>query len=243
MKDEIGMDNCLAFINSQLRPPHWAAENQHGRPQRRAITISRQSGSGGHSVAQCLIELLQARSGKDECPWAVFDRNLVERVLEDHNLPKRLGRFMPEDRILEISDTMDELFGLHPSSWTLVHKTADTILRLAELGHVILIGRGANVITRKLDYMLHVRLVGSLERRVRYMQEVNHSSYESALELVRHEDLGRARYLKKYFHQDIDDPMLYHLIINTDLVSFAEAAQMIAQAVVPATVAAEMAHA
>ena len=80
----------------------------------------------------------------------------MEKVLEDHSLPNRLARFMPEDRISEISDTMDELFGLHPPSWTLVRQTADTILHLAELGNVIVIGRGAAVITRKLDYVFNV---------------------------------------------------------------------------------------
>lgn len=231
MNPQIGLQNCLSFINCQLQPPRYPVRAHREVPRRRAITISRQSGSGGHVVAQKALEILQARTLKDECPWTVFDRNLVEKALEDHHLPKRLARFMPEDRILEISDTMDELFGLHPSSWTLVHKTADTILRLAELGHVIIIGRGANVITSRLDYVFHVRLVGSLEKRVHYMEELNHSTYESALELVRHEDLGRERYLRKYFHKDINDPLLYHLIINTDFVSFDEAATMITQAV------------
>ncbi|HVV72057.1 MAG TPA: hypothetical protein VHI52_11275, partial [Verrucomicrobiae bacterium] len=45
-------------------------------------------------------------------------------------------------------------------------------------------------------------------------------------------DLGRGRYLKKYFKESIDDPLLYHLVINTDLVSHEEAAEMIAEAVV-----------
>jgi cytidylate kinase len=71
------------------------------------------------------------------------------------------------------------------------------------------------------------------------MQELNHSTYESALELVRREDLGRARYLRKYFRKDINDPLLYHLIINTDLVSFDEAATMITQAVEKETVPAQ----
>ena len=240
MNPQIGLENCLSFINCQLQSPRLPAHDYRDVPSRRAITISRQSGSGGHSVAQKVLEILQAHTAKDILPWTVFDRNLVEKALEDHNLPKRLARFMPEDRILEISDTMDELFGLHPSSWSLVHKTADTILRLAELGHVIIIGRGANVITRKLDYVFHVRLVGSLEKRVQYMQELNHSSYQSALELVRQEDLGRERYLRKYFKKDINDPLLYHLIINTDLVPYDEAAMMITQAVEKGTVPAQV---
>jgi len=61
---------------------------------------------------------------------------------------------------------------------------------------------------------------------------LNHTSHKEALELVRREDLARKRYVRKYFNKDIDDPLLYHLVINTDLVSHDEAACMIAQAVV-----------
>jgi cytidylate kinase len=154
----------------------------------------------------------------------------VEKVLEDHNLPQRLARFMPEDRVSEIADTMDELFGLHPPSWTLVRQTTETILHLAELGNVILIGRGATVITNKLDYVFHVRLVGSLKKRVAHMQELNGLNKKAALDLIRQEDRGRRRYLKTHFKADLDDPLLYHLVINTDLVSYENAAQIIADA-------------
>ncbi len=230
MSTPIGINQCLSFISAQLQPPH-PGEGYRNGIRRRAVTISRQSGSGGHAVAAKLVELLQARTPPEECPWTVFDRNLVEKVLDDHHLSGRLARFMPEDRIGEISDTIDELFGLHPPSWTLVRKSADTILRLAEMGNVILIGRAANVITRKLDYVFHVRLVGSLERRVKYIQEVEHLDHKNALAMVDREDLGRRRYLKKYFDQDIDNPLLYHVVINTDLVSYADAARLIADSI------------
>ena len=81
------------------------------------------------------------------CPWTLFDRDLVQKVLEDHRLPSRLARFMPEDRISGLQDIMDELFGLHPPFLSLVHRTTETILRLADQGNVILIGRAGNVIT------------------------------------------------------------------------------------------------
>ena len=230
MNTQIGFDRCLSFINCQLQSQPQPGRYRGGE-RRPVITVSRQAGSGGHTVAEHLIKLLQDPGSEASSSWAIFDRNLVERVLLDHNLPHNLARFMPEDRISEISDTMDELFGLHPPSWTLVRKTADTILHLAELGNVILIGRGANVITAKFDYAFHVRLVGSLERRVKRMQETQNLNAKRALDLVQREDLGRKRYLKKYFNKDIEDPLLYHLVINTDLVPCREAARMIAQAV------------
>ncbi len=229
MNAPIGLDRCLSFINAHLQPGKVAGYRD-GNHQR-AITISRQSGSGGHTVAAKLRDLLQATTPPDEAPWTIADLNLVEKVLEEHHLPGSMARFMPEDRTTEISDTIDELFGLHPPSWTLVRETAETILHLVDQGNVIVIGRGASVITRRLDYVFHVRLVGSLEKRVRYLASYTGLGHKAALDLAHREDLGRQRYLKKYFNKDIDDPLLYHLVINTDRVPYDEAARMIAQAV------------
>jgi cytidylate kinase len=232
MNSTYGLDKCLTFINCHLQAPPRESWDEPV-PSRRAITISRQAGSGGHAIAEKLADHLKAQEPEDSQPWSVFDRNLVKRVLEDHHLPARLARFMPEDRISQISDTMDELFGLHPPSWILVRKTSETILHLVELGHVILIGRGANIITSKLPHAFHVRLLGSLEQRVKKLQELNGINPKDALRLAAHEDLARRRYIKQFFGKDIDDPLLYHLVINTDLVSVDEAARMIALAMAP----------
>ncbi len=230
MTANIGLERCLTFINCQLTP---GGQQVHARDelQRRAITISRQSGAGAHAVGGKLVEYLQSRSPENSCPWTVFDQNLVEKVLDDHHMPKRLAQFMPEDRISETTDTLDELFGLHPPSITLVRQTSETILRLAEMGNVVIIGRGATIITRRLEYMFHVRLVGSLEKRTDYIQNLHKLTREEARKLIRREDRGRTRYLKKYFGEDVSDPLLYHLTINTDLVSYQEAAVMIGDAV------------
>jgi cytidylate kinase len=230
MNTQYGLERCRTFINANLQSAAKPAATGQGSVQRRTVTISRQTGSGAHAVAEKLAACLQALSPAHACPWTVFDRNLVEKVLEDHNLPQRLAQFMPEDRVTEIADTMDELFGLHPPSWTLVRQTSDTILRLAEMGNVILIGRGATILTRKLDYVFHVRLVGSLEKRVQHVQELQHLGREAALDIIRREDRGRKRYMKQYFETDIEDPLLYHLTINTDLVPYEEAARIIADA-------------
>ena len=225
-------ERFLSFIQIQMR--------DGGGPtapgfQRRAVTISRQAGCGALAVGEALAECLQARMPKGAPPWTVFDRNLVEKVLEDHHLPKRLARFMPENWVSEIQGTIDELFGLHPPSWLLVRQTAETILRLANLGNVIVIGRGANVITSRLDHVFHVRLVASLERRIEHIQQRDQLDPKAALQFIRREDRGRQRYLRKYYHKDIRDPLLYHLVINTDLVPYEKAARMIADAVMTST--------
>ena len=137
---------------------------------------------------------------------------------------------MPEDRVSEFGDAIEELFGAHPPSWTLLRQIEETVLQLASKGNVILIGRGANLITRPLGHVFHVRLVGSLEKRLKHCQDRYGITRNAALRLIRDEDRGRKRYLKKYFDEDLDDPLLYNLVLNTDLLPHAAAAQIIGNA-------------
>jgi len=230
MSDTVPFEKCASFINTQMQPGGSLGPGAEGIP-RRVVTISRQAGCGAHIIATKLAEYLQAHDTQTQGPWTVFDRNLVDKILEDHQLPKRMEKYMPEDKISEITDIMDELFDLHPSSWMLVHKASETILRLAALGNVIIIGRGANVITASLDQAFHVRLVASREKQIERVRQFDHLSDKAAAQFVGTQDLARKRYLKKYFGKDIDDPLLYHVVINTDVVSFETAVRMIGDAV------------
>jgi cytidylate kinase len=235
MNPPLGLEHCLSFINCHLQPPARPSLFSETGARKAAITISRQSGCGAHVVAEKVATSLQAGAVSDDLPWRVCDRDLVETVLADHQLPEGLARFMPEDSVPEIDNIMDELFGLHPPLGTLVQKTAETILRLAEQGNVIILGRGANVITARLPHVLHVRMVASPERRIEHMQQFEGLTRKAAAERIRREDQGRQRYLKKHFDKDIDDPLLYHLVLNTDLVSLDNAARMITELVLNRT--------
>lgn len=223
----VGVERCLTFINCELQPPVKAMDHPEPRRAARAITLSRQSGCGARIIAGMLSRHLQAHSAAGSPPWAVFDRNLVETVLADHQLPARIARFMPEDRVRAVDDILNELFGLHPSSWTLVQQTSETIQRLIELGNVILLGRGANIIAAGTPHVLHVRLIGSLELRIARRMDFDGLDRKTAAARIREEDLGRERYLKKNFNKDINDPRLYHVVINTDGVASEDAARLI----------------
>jgi cytidylate kinase len=230
MNDTTFIEKCQTYIDCHLQPPK--SSRAPGWVHVPSVTISRQTGAGGILVARALADWLQAHAPRSSCPWTVFHKNLVQKVLEDHNLPTRLAQFMPEDMVSGISDAVEELLGLHPASWKLVRQTTETILQLAELGNAILVGRGANVITAHLGNVFHVRLVGSIERRTGRVTAAHKISRRAAEEFIKSEDAGRRRYLRKYFGRDIDDPLLYHMTINTDGIPEAEAAELIGRAVV-----------
>src|SRR5262245_64229617 len=104
----IGVEHCLNFINCHLQPPDKPVSFPVESPSKRAVTISRQSGCGAHDIAEKLAGLMQSFTPPDAPPWEVFDRNLVVTVLADHQLPGRVAQYMPEDRVLEINDIVDE---------------------------------------------------------------------------------------------------------------------------------------
>jgi cytidylate kinase len=227
MQNRINLEHCQSFINYHLQPVKLAAPEKPSSAVR-AVTISREAGAGAAIVASKVAELLQEQNPTENCRWTVFDRNLMAKVLEDHHLSARMARYLPEDRLTELQDITDELFGVRPASWTVIQQTSETILSLVELGNVIIIGRGGNVITAKLPNVIHVRLVAPLERRIENARRQYEMSERDARAFCLREDLGRSRYLRKYFNSNISDPLLYHLVINTGLVSHNEAARLIA---------------
>lgn len=196
------------------------------------ITISRQTGAGAKPVCEKLINIMDEYSEPEGVKWAFFDKSLIEKVLEDHKLPKQISEFMQEGKYKHLSSVVYELLGLKPAEWTLIHKTTETILQLARMGNVVIVGRGANIITSKLSNAFHIRLVASMEKRIEHMQNLMGFTEKEALNYIKKEDENRKRYLKSYFNVDIEDPLLYHMVVNTDLLTHKGAAYLIAESVV-----------
>ena len=233
MNPQVTVEKCAPFLSSELqgtnRPALSSVTSSRNGASTLAITLSRQTGSGAHTIAHKLADYLHAHSPAGSPQWRIFDRNLVETALEQHHLPHRMSRYIPEDRTSPMAEVMDELLGVHPPTATLLRQIDNTILNLARQGNVILIGRGANIITRSLDNVLHVRLVAPLPQRIAHVQHLRGIERQDAVNVVRKEDRGRWRYLKQHFDRNLDDPLLYHLTINTHLVSHDKAAIMIGE--------------
>lgn len=196
------------------------------------ITISRETGAGAGFVSQHLISYLQAITKDKSCEWTFFDKLLIEKVLEDHNLPRQLREFMKEDKYRNISSAVNELLGIHPSKWTLLHKTTETIIQLARMGNVVIVGRAANIITAKLQNAFHVRLIAAYDIRMKRIVQRYSITEKEAGDFIKREDASRKNYVKSNYYKDIDDPTLYHLILNTGLMSYEETARVITDAVI-----------
>lgn len=191
------------------------------------VTVSREAGSGGASLARLLARRLNDAADAGVL-WRVMEGNITDRMLKENNLPPNIARFLPEDRIPEIDASIGEFVGLHPSLWELVQKTNETTRELARRGHVILVGRGANFATAGMAGGLHVRLVAPVAFRARYLAQLHNLSQSEALERNAKCDAARRRYVKTNFNADVADPTAYDLVINVARIPLLEAAKLIA---------------
>ena len=96
-----------------------------------------------------------------------------------------------------------------------------TVLQLAELGSIVIVGRGANIILKDDPRVLRIGLIANDVDRVNRIANYEDVSYETAKNLISNRDASRNQFFKKFF--DIDDPdnrFNYHAILNTSEMNF-----------------------
>jgi len=225
MKTKSKFELCSAFLRSSS---FWHDEITPDSVEGPVITISQAAGARGNPIAEVLAGELQ---GNRNIPrfreWTIFNQSLVERVIEENNLPKSTVNFLAEDKRGRIADYIGEALGLHKGAYTGVVKTAETILRIAQSGNAVIVGRGGNFITRKIEMAVHVRLVGSLDTRIKSFARIYGVTPAEAEKEVARRDRARRDYIQENFVEDINDPCHYDMVINTDNFSDTAAARLI----------------
>lgn len=195
------------------------------------ITLSRQAGAGANTVSNHIINSLEPFRTHNTPEWTSFDKNLIEKVVEDNSLPTALVELMEDFKFTAVTSVVNELLTGQPEPWALMHKTFETILQIAQMGNVIIIGRGSNFLTANYQNVYHVRLVAPFYKRVTHVERHYNISHKEAFDAVKKDDAERKSFVHKYFHKDIDDPVNYHIVINTSQTGFEGAAKIVCCAV------------
>ena len=107
----------------------------------------------------------------------------------------------------------------------------DVMVRLADQGNVVIVGRGGSIILRDRPEVLRVGTVARLEDRIARIMERDRLTREQAERTLMDRDQARAHYYKRYFGIDNpDDPDLYHLVVNTSDVDTGYACDLVVEA-------------
>lgn len=111
-----------------------------------------------------------------------------------------------------------------------VEALASVVRKLAKGPSLVIRGRGSQFILKEHPGSLHVLLVAPLEMRVeRVMQDLKVDQAAAHEEIARF-DTSRHEFIKRYFQAELEDPLQYHLVINTGRLSFEAAVSNIINA-------------
>ena len=108
--------------------------------------------------------------------------------------------------------------------------TEEILRRQAETGHGVILGRGAVLVLGDDERVLRVRLHGPPDSRVRQAMALREVDEETARDTVRRLDRTHAAYYRHFYGADIDDPSLYHLVIDSTAIGIDACVELIARA-------------
>lgn len=194
------------------------------------ITVSREFGSGGSELAR----ELGTRLG-----WRVLDRDLVQQVADrlkldprtvetmDEHLPGILARISSALLITspESPVSLDSRDILSPDA--VADATREAMVEAVQSAPVIVVGHGSQALFHDRPGSLHVRLVAPVQSRVNRICSREPCEEKAAVARLRRMDTDRAAYVRRYYHTDWRDPMLYDLVINTGRTSIQASAAAI----------------
>jgi cytidylate kinase len=182
----------------------------------RIITVEREYGSRGAEFAHLLAQHLG---------WRLIDRCLIDEIAKQAGVSPNLAERCDEqldpwyyrvgkafwhgswERLSAEQDVFD--------SESMAGLIRDYMIKLAEEGQCVIVGRGAASILARVPGAFHVFVYAAQWRKVRYLEETfpEHAG-DVEREMVAM-DKRRAAYVRRYFGQDWTDRRLYHMMINS----------------------------
>ncbi|MBV9228816.1 MAG: cytidylate kinase-like family protein [Chloroflexi bacterium] len=187
----------------------------------RAVTMSREYGSGGGEIAARLAHRLD---------WHLIDHQIVARAARESGVHEAVMRAFDEKTEDVFSRIMKWPYPVTAEEKQAYRQALDrVVLEAANTGHVVIVGRGSQVLLADRRDVLHVRVVAPLEQCIEYVVRREGLGTEAARKRVQEKDRARARYLQTEFHRQYDDPHLYDLVINTAVLDLDSAVDVICQ--------------
>ncbi len=199
--------------------------------QMRAITISREYGSGGGEIARRLAASLG---------WQLVDHEVVVRVARELGVSEAEVEAFDEHSAGLVSHLIASMRSVDPALLVNIPDEArveseetyhDALQRVVQAaareGHVVIVGRGGQMALGDQRAVLHIRIIAPLDKRVVYVMQREGLGQEDARARIQLKDRDRQRYLHAQYRQSSDNPHLYDLVINTGVLDMDSAVALI----------------
>ncbi|MCI0512941.1 cytidylate kinase-like family protein [candidate division KSB1 bacterium] len=205
------------------------------------ITISRQYGTGGMELTRQLSQDLGYHYYAKEIAVTIAQQLGVDaQVIQEY-----------ENYLAHTSNWMFSAYAGHFTFYrTQQHiDTAEYLQAVTEImqkmaaeDHVIILGSGGQCVLSQQPRAFHFRIVASLNTRLRHIRAHYRNPEEippnKMLEYrLNYMDRLRRKFIQTHFKMDIDDPQLYHAILNLSQLGIGKIRNLIRQIVTTADTA------
>ena len=186
------------------------------------VTVSRERGSGGSSVAKLVAERLG---------FALFDSEIVDHVARSATVDRLVVMHMDERSQRSIKEWTDRVRQDKKfSAQSYMAHLTKTILTIGMKGRAVIIGRGAHLLL-PVEKSFRVRVIAPLEMRIQRLAAGSGMEPAEAAALIAETDKQRAQFIQENFQQMDAQPLLYDLVINTGRLALETAAELVVRAV------------
>lgn len=178
------------------------------------ITISELLGTNGEKIARKVAEELNYTFyGTEELfAAAAAMGSLSNANKSDETVPGLLER----------------LFSDKPKIY--LERLQSVIYEVAKKGNAVFFGRGGKFLLYSFDCAFHILVTGSTEKRIRRVMEEKRAGREVAEKMISRSDHDKRAFIRFAYDEDMLNPRLYDLVLNTDKLSIGSAVKMILDA-------------
>ena len=200
------------------------------------LTISRQFGAGGKTLAQNIADRLKYDIASEAIIEELADRAKVAyyklksfEVEDTHLFTKSPGSFSPKEFIGRIFDPNKK----YMDGKLYVDLLKQILPSIAKQDNLIILGRGAQFILKGVPGIYHVLMVAEEKDRIQFMADTYGLSMEDASRTVRQQGKRRSKLMKLFDSDDFDLPWHYSLVLNMSKISMATAEDLVCDLVDP----------
>ena len=189
------------------------------------ITISREVGSGGHTVGRILAEKLNVRYCDKQLLSSLMKQfDLSASAIERLKGQKKnwLADFinkvspMPSAQALGLNPRYTQEFRLNVTTDDIFEAEVEILKGFAEMGSCVIAGRSGFFVLRDHPNILNVFISASLPNRIERVMKKQELSEESARAVIQGVDEARENYIRRYAGVSRYDVRNYDLALNMD---------------------------
>jgi cytidylate kinase len=178
------------------------------------VTIAHAAYSGGSAIAEAVAASLNYRCVSREV--------LIEAS-------RRYG--IPEAKYTEVLETEGRWWERWVESLRLYRITLQAAMcEVAQGGNLVYFGRAGQELFPGIRHVLKVLIIAPMDYRIEQVKERKGLERENARQFLKELDRVRSRRFRALFNDDWQDPMSYHLIINSARISRETASHLITEA-------------